>query len=380
MPSRIATPVSARLVRRDTAWAVGAAGLLVVVSLAGCRAPDAAAPSPTTSAPATSSAAAPTSRTTTTTTTAATPTVAAVALSATGPDAANTALAQLDTLPVKGRAPKTGYDRALFGQAWSDDVTVAGGHNGCDTRNDILRRDLSAVALKPGSNGCTVLTGTLADSYTGTTIAFTRGSGTSNAVEIDHMVALSDSWQKGAQQLDEQTRRNFANDPRNLQAVDGPTNQSKGDGDAATWLPPNKEYRCTYVARQIEVKAAYGLWVTAAERDAMARVLETCGAAPARVVPAADPTVERQQVTTVAPAPAPVPFVAPPATAPAPAAVVPPPAPAPAPAPAPVPQPGAGVSYANCSAVRAAGAAPIYAGQPGYSRKLDRDGDGVACE
>ncbi|MFE3292254.1 DUF1524 domain-containing protein [Rhodococcus sp. NPDC059234] len=361
---------------------------MVVVSLAGCRAPETSPQSPTTSASATSSAAAPTSRTTgTTTTSVVAPTVDAVAVSANGTDAANTALAQLDTLPVKGRAPKTGYDRALFGQAWSDDVTVAGGHNGCDTRNDILRRDLSDVALKPGSNGCTVLTGTLADSYTGTTIAFTRGSGTSNAVEIDHMVALSDSWQKGAQQLDDQARRNLANDPRNLQAVDGPTNQRKGDGDAATWLPPNKEYRCTYVARQIEVKAAYGLWVTAAERDAMARVLETCGATPARVVPAADPTPERQQVATAppapaprsaAPAPAPVPFVAPPA--PAPAAAVPPPAPAPAPAPAPVPQPGAGVSYANCSAARAAGAAPIYAGQPGYSRKLDRDGDGVACE
>ncbi|WP_246097865.1 GmrSD restriction endonuclease domain-containing protein [Rhodococcus spelaei] len=369
----------ARPLRRDTAWIVGAAGLLAVVGIAGCGGPATSTQPTTTEAVATSALSTTSSRTPSTTTT--TPTgaavpepAAAVALSVNGTGAANTALAQLDTLPVKGRAPKTGYDRALFGQAWSDDVTVAGGHNGCDTRNDILRRDLADVTLKPGSNGCTVLTGTLADSYTGTTVAFTRGSGTSRAVEIDHVVALSDSWQKGSQQLDEQTRRNFANDPRNLQAVDGPTNQRKGDGDAATWLPPNKEYRCTYVSRQIEVKAAYNLWVTAAERDAMARVLGDCGAAPARVVPAADPTEHRQAVTTVPPAPAPR---SAPAPAAAPVPFVAPPAPAPA---AALPAPSATVSYASCSAVRAAGAAPIYAGQPGYSRKLDRDGDGVACE
>nr|WP_169888541.1 DUF1524 domain-containing protein [Rhodococcus tukisamuensis] len=334
---------------------------------------------------------------TTTRTTATTPTptekplaAPAVALSAETSDAATGALATLGTLPVKGRAPKTGYDRALFGQAWSDDVTVDGGHNGCDTRNDILRRDLTAVALKPGSNGCTVLTGTLADVYTGTTVDFTRGQDTSRAVEIDHVVALSDSWQKGAQQLDEPTRRNFANDPRNLQAVDGPTNQRKSDGDAATWLPPNKAYRCTYVARQVEVKAAYGLWVTEAERDAIARVLGDCGAAPARVVPAAADERSDEKDRTAAPAPrtAPEPVrervPAPPA--PAPRQQVPAPAP-PAVAPAPVPlvappesAPRASVSYANCSAVRAAGAAPIHAGDPGYSSKLDRDGDGVACE
>ncbi|WQB72229.1 DUF1524 domain-containing protein [Prescottella equi] len=273
-------------------------------------------------------------------------------------DALRAAAATLDAIPVKGRAPKTGYDRALFGQAWSDDVTVEGGHNGCDTRNDILRRDLVDITIKPGSNGCTVLTGTLNDTYTGRTIAFTRGEGTSNAVQIDHIVALSDAWQKGAQQFDEQTRRNFANDPLNLQAVDGPTNGQKGDGDAATWLPPNKAYRCTYVTRQFEVKLKYGLWMTQAEKDAIARELASC---------------------TGSPAPAPVP-----AAAPAPTTAAPAPAPpvreqAPAPAPAPAPS-GAGVSYANCAAARAAGAAPIMRGEPGYSSKLDRDNDGVACE
>ncbi|ORI14795.1 deoxyribonuclease, partial [Rhodococcus sp. 1168] len=185
-----------------------------------------------------------------------------VALAVENADGANAALSMLATVPIKGRAPKTGYDREMFGQAWTDDVTVEGGHNGCDTRNDILRRDLTAITVKPGSNGCAVQTGTLADTYTATTISFVRGTDTSSAVQIDHMVALSNAWQTGAQQLDPATLKSLANDPRNLQAVDGPANQQKSDGDAATWLPSNTAYRCTYVARQVEVKAAYGLWVT----------------------------------------------------------------------------------------------------------------------
>lgn len=182
-------------------------------------------------------------------------------------------LATLDTLPIKGRAPKTGYGRDQFGPAWSDDVAVADGHNGCDTRNDVLRRDLVDVELKPGTPDCVVLAGTLNDPYTGSTLAFHRGSGTSRPVQIDHIVALSDAWQKGAQGWDAGTRRNFANDPANLQATDGRANEQKGDGDAATWLPPNRSYRCTYVTRIVTVKAVYGLWVTQAEHDAIARVL-----------------------------------------------------------------------------------------------------------
>ncbi|MFC7450891.1 HNH endonuclease family protein [Rhodococcus daqingensis] len=187
-----------------------------------------------------------------------------------------TTLAVLETIPVKGRAPKTGYERDLFGPAWTDDVAVAGGRNGCDTRNDILARDLVETVFKAGTGNCVVLTGTLHDPYTGKSIAFTRGSGTSSAVQIDHVVALSDAWQKGAQQLDVPTRRDFANDPRNLLAVDGPTNQQKSDGDAATWLPSAKSYRCTYVSKQVEVKAAYRLWVTQAEKDSITRVLSSC--------------------------------------------------------------------------------------------------------
>lgn len=199
-----------------------------------------------------------------------------VAPQATAGPAADT-LARLDSLEVKGRAPKTGYERSLFGDAWTDDVTVADGHNGCDTRNDILRRDLVDVVIKPGSNGCAVLSGTLNDPYTGTSFAFQRGPASSAEVQIDHMVSLSNAWQTGAQQWDEFTRRNFANDPANLQATLGWVNQQKGDGDAATWLPPNNAYRCTFVSRMVDVKSAYRLWVTPAERDAIARVLAGCG-------------------------------------------------------------------------------------------------------
>lgn len=186
----------------------------------------------------------------------------------------------LDELPLKGRAPKTGYKRAKFGRAWADVD-----RNGCDTRNDILGRDLKDKRLKPGTRGCKVMAGTLSDPYTRKTISFRQGRRTSSAVQIDHVVALSNAWQTGAQQLTEAQRTQMANDPYNLLAVDGPSNQQKSDGDAATWLPANKGYRCDYVARQIGVKHKYGLWVTAPEKAAMKRVLATC---PAQQVPADD--------------------------------------------------------------------------------------------
>jgi len=187
-------------------------------------------------------------------------------------------VAALGTLPVKGRAPKTGYTRAEFGPAWSDDVDVDGGHNGCDTRNDVLRRDLTAEVLKPGTHACVVLSGTLADPYTGHLIVFARGRSSSAKVQIDHVVALGDAWVTGAQQLTPTQRRTLANDPLNLLAVDGPTNGAKGDADAASWLPPNKAFRCTYVARQVAVKQRYHLWVTPAEGAQIARVLTGCAA------------------------------------------------------------------------------------------------------
>ncbi|MDR6416493.1 HNH endonuclease family protein [Pseudarthrobacter sulfonivorans] len=182
-----------------------------------------------------------------------------------------TARAELDTIPVKGRAPKTGYAREEFGPAWADVD-----RNGCDTRNDILARDLEGETFKPGTRNCVVATGRLADEYTGTIINFVRGNTTSSAVQIDHLVALSDAWQKGAQRLSAEQRRQLANDPLNLMAADGPTNSAKGDKDAATWLPPSKLFRCEYVARQTAVKAKYHLWVTKAEHDAIAGILTGC--------------------------------------------------------------------------------------------------------
>lgn len=173
----------------------------------------------------------------------------------------------LAALPTKGRAPKTGYKRSQFGDGWAK----AGG---CDTRNVILRRDLTNAVL--GDDNCKVQAGALSDPYTGQRIAFKRGANSSGAVQIDHVVALSNAWQTGAQQLSSEQRISLANDPLELLAVDGPANQQKGDGDAATWLPSNKPFRCQYIARQIAIKKKYSLWVTPPERTAMERILASC--------------------------------------------------------------------------------------------------------
>lgn len=172
----------------------------------------------------------------------------------------------LQTLEIKGRAPKTGYVREEFGDGWAQ-------LGMCDMRNVILNRDLQQVAL---NEKCKVMTGILHDPYTGSVISFQRGDTTSDKVQIDHVVALSNAWQTGAQQLSPEERRKFANDPLELLAVDGRANQQKSDGDTATWLPPNKAFRCQYVARQIAVKQKYRLWVTRAEYDAMGAVLGAC--------------------------------------------------------------------------------------------------------
>jgi hypothetical protein len=257
-----------------------------------------------------------------------------------------TALAALAAVPVKGRAPMTGYARERFGQAWLD-----ADRNGCDTRNDILGRDLLARTYKPGTRSCVVLTGMLHDPYLGTDVAFDRSAG--SEIDSDHVVALGNAWATGADRFGIRRRAALANDPLNLLAVDLHTNRSKGDGDAATWLPPYKPFRCAYVARQVAVKAKYGLWVTSAERDATARVLAGC---PGQRLPRDTthaPTSVDQHLTDPG---APV-------------------------ATQPLGLVGDGsISYENCDAVRAAGAAPIREGDPGYSRKLDRDGDGVDCE
>jgi Protein of unknown function (DUF1524)/Excalibur calcium-binding domain len=275
----------------------------------------------------------------------ATPTPRATRTAPRRPKPANeTALAALDTLPVKGRAPKTGYGREQFGGDWASS-------NGCDTRQRILKRDLRRERYQAGST-CEIVLGRLADPYTATLIAYVRGG--ASEVDIDHVVALSDAWQKGAQQWPYARRVKFANDPLNLLAVDASANRQKGDGDAATWLPANKSFRCTYVARQIAVKQRYRAWVTQAEHDAMQRVLTPCPDTPL-------PKRGRVLVPVAAGAPEPTPTpAAPPAERPS----------------------SDGEVFASCGAVLAAGRAPLLRGDPAYAAnpQLDRDKDGVACE
>lgn len=188
--------------------------------------------------------------------------------SSTDTDAAD-ARTLLATLPVKGKAAGTGYDRTgAFGSAWIDVD-----HNGCDTRNDVLARDLSSIVRQ---GPCKVMTGTLVSPYTGATIEFVRGNTTSTLVQIDHVVALENAWRTGAQQLSQSEREALANDPSNLFAVDGRSNSQKRSGGAATWLPANTAFRCTYIEHQVTVKAKYRLWVAPAERAAMVRVLDAC--------------------------------------------------------------------------------------------------------
>ncbi len=180
-------------------------------------------------------------------------------------------LSIIESQVTKGRAAKTGYTRAQFGQTWADVD-----RNGCDTRNDILKRDLTGEVFKEKTRECVVLSGTLIDPFSGETINFVRGNVSSMEVQIDHVVALSNAWQTGAFKLTLKERTAFANDPLNLLAVKGRLNSQKGDSDAATWLPPLKSFRCDYVSRQIAVKLKYKLWFTAPEKEAMIRILKSC--------------------------------------------------------------------------------------------------------
>jgi hypothetical protein len=253
--------------------------------------------------------------------------------------------AVLATLAVKGRVPMTGYSRDAFGQAWADVD-----RNGCDTRNDVLRRDLTDLDVRPGTHGCVVLAGLRLDPYTGKDLHYVRGG--SVGVDIDHVVALGDAWATGAQYWPGAERIALANDLSNLLAVDASANRQKGDADAASWLPPQKSYRCAYVARQVAVKAKYGLWVTAAERDAIGRVLDTC---PAQSAPAAG---------VMTPAPTGLGVV---------------------PAASPSARPTTGTSaadprFATCAAARAQGYGPYTRADPEYGWYRDGDGDGTVCE
>jgi hypothetical protein len=252
------------------------------------------------------------------------------------------AIRELDSLPVKGRAPKTGYGREQFGQAWADID-----RNGCDTRTDILAKTLTGISQ---SGRCTITRGVLLDPYTGRSITYVRGG--VSEVDIDHVVALSNAWQTGAFAFPFAKRVALANDPLNLLAVEASANRQKGDGDAATWLPANKSFRCTYVARQIAVKKKYQLWVTAPEAGAMRQILARC---PGKQLPKPGPQSTIASNTGGQPQP-----------------------------PASNPTNGGGSStyYRTCADARAAGVTPIRRGTPAYAANphLDGDKDGIACE
>ncbi|WP_239478829.1 HNH endonuclease family protein [Rothia sp. ZJ1223] len=188
------------------------------------------------------------------------------------PQEYSTALAVLDTLPVHEKGSSAGYSREEFGNAWRDTD-----RNGCDQRNDILARDLNNTTV---DSKCRVLSGVLDDPYTLDTVDFQRGDQTSSLVPVDHVVALSNAWVTGASKLNDVRRVQIATDPLNLQATTRSANTEKSDRDASDWLP-QPGYRCEYVARQVSVKAAYGLWVTPAEKTAIHRVLSDCPEQPA---------------------------------------------------------------------------------------------------
>lgn len=189
---------------------------------------------------------------------------------------------QLDLLaaiPVQPRVSEGKYNREeAFGKAWEDKVDLPYGRNGCRTREDILARDLENVTYVPsGKRNCRVQSGTLHDPYTGRTIEFIRGHKdvTTHGVDIDHVVALGDAWDKGAQNLTLQRRIELANDPLNLLAVDPSANRGKGRKDASGYLP-RAQFRCAYAQIQVEVKHKYNLSVTRAEHAALQRELERC--------------------------------------------------------------------------------------------------------
>jgi len=183
---------------------------------------------------------------------------------------------------VETRPDVPGYDRdcgpaagCVFGTSWTDDTSAPLGHNGCDTRNDVLGLSLVDVAFDPGTNDCKVVAGHLVDPFTGVVLDFaTQGSD----IHVDHLFPLAAAWDLGASSWTAARRAAFANDPRlELLAVSGAANLAKGDSTPASWLPPNRTYRCTYVAGYLRVAVAYDLAVTAADvRVIEAVVLKSC--------------------------------------------------------------------------------------------------------
>lgn len=247
--------------------------------------------------------------------------------------------AALDRLPVKGKAPATGYSRAQFGPEWTDATARPMSRDGCDTRSNVVGRDSINATFKPGTRDCVVLTSTITDPYTGRTFTYHRGD---SSASVDHAVALKNAWLTGAQQLTLQERTELANDPANLVTVSSNINSAKGASDASSWLPPNKSHRCAYAARQIAIKTTYRLWVTKAEKDALDRVLTPCPDQPLPPVIPLSASASAASPNSSATTPS--------------------------------------EPFASCAQARAAGAAPLSSTHPRWSPRLDGDRDGQACE
>jgi hypothetical protein len=197
------------------------------------------------------------------------------------PAGAAGALRQLNELHVVASRPhRPGYQRGCgsgqacsFGPAWTDNTSAPGGHNGCDTRNDILRTQLTALTYRTGSR-CVVVAGVLHDPYTGRTIHFAKSH--ASAVQIDHLVPLALAWDLGANKWPQAWRTAFANDERLVVlAVSGTVNDAKGDSGPGEWMPPNRAYRANYAARFIAALAHYRLAVTAADKTALTHALRS---------------------------------------------------------------------------------------------------------
>jgi hypothetical protein len=183
------------------------------------------------------------------------------------------AVALIKKVATKGRGPKTGYSRDEFGSAWTDSAPggIPYSHNGCDSRNDLIKRDGTDLHFRGGSK-CVVSSMKLDDPYTGKVINWTKTHATT--VQIDHVMPLSYDWQMGAAHWSKGKREDIANDPLNLIPVDGPSNGSKSDSGPASWLPPNHQIRCSYAVRFAQVSQKYDLPVTTADKDMM---LKLCG-------------------------------------------------------------------------------------------------------
>jgi hypothetical protein len=182
-----------------------------------------------------------------------------------------TVLYALHRLKVRDAASTVdGYERDKFGQKWADID-----RNGCDQRNDVLRRDMVNLHTVPGTRGCFLAKGTLSlldDSYAATRVKYKRGN---DKVEIDHVVSLADAWGSGAHDWDVDQREEFANDFMNLEVIDSGTDTVKSDLAANDWLPDDDDDQCALVVRQISIKKRYKLSVTPAELQAMDSVLHS---------------------------------------------------------------------------------------------------------